>query len=427
MVFWAAEAALHNGDVVAARDLLDWLNSATRGRSDGLPVATYLRGEVARVAGNPTVAEAAWAVTVESGDRLYSTLAEMARAEMRMTTGDLTVAEAADVYEGLRFAWRGDELEMQILSRLGDLKFDADQYSDALTVWQRALDLYPDSRQSDDLRRRREARFAELYTSERLSRAPIVDALTLFEANRDLVPEGIVGDRMIETLAEALVAIDYLDRADVLFAELMDTRLTGVEQARVATRLAGIRLVDGRSEEALISLDATEDAVRGDAMVQERRLLRAHALSELGRPAEALAALEGDDSELAHAARLDIGWAARDWPVAADALAALVGPPPPLGEAADDATAQLLLNYGIALALADDREGLDRLAIAFGPAMADRAETEVFEVLTRRSVGVATPTDLAAVRRQVAQVDLFGAFLETYRSGQALGAPTATN
>ena len=427
MVIWAAQAAVQAEDVTGARDILDWLYGATRGRSDDWPEVTYLRGEVARLAGNPTVAEAAWEVTVESGDRLYRTLAEMARAEMRLTTGDLTVEEAVDVYEGLRFAWRGDELELRILSRLGSLYFDADQYAEALSVWQRALDLYPDSRQADDLRRQREARFAELYTSDRLSRAPIVDALTLFEENRELVPEGLVGDRMIETLAEELVAIDYLDRADSLFAELIDERLAGVEQARLATRLAGIRLVDNRPEAALETLDATEGDVRGEAMVQERRLLRAHALSELGRPQDALAALENDDSELAHAARLDIGWAARDWPVAADALAELIGPPPPLGEAADDATAQLLLNYGIALALAEDREGLDRLAIAFGPAMTGRAEAEVFEVLTRRSAGVATPTDLAAVRRQVAQVDLFGAFLETYRSGQTLGAPTATN
>ena len=427
MVLWAAEAAVRTEEVVAARDLLDWLNGATRGRSDNWPAVTYLRGEVARLAGNPTVAEAAWEVTIESGDRLWATLAEMSRAEMRLTTGALTVPEAVDVYEGLRFAWRGDELELQILSRLGSLYFDADQYSEALAVWQRALDLYPDGRGAEDLRLQREAQFAELYSSDRLSRAPIVDALTLFEGNRGLVPDGLVGDRMMENLAEALVAIDYLDRADALLAELVDGRLAGVEQARVATRLAGIRLVDSRPDAALEILDATEEEVRGEAMGQERRLLRAHALSELDQPADALAVLADDDSELAHAARLDIGWAARDWPVAAEALAALIGPPPPLGETADDATAQLLLNYGIALALADDREGLDRLAIAFGPAMSDRAETEVFEVLTRRSVGIATPTDLAAVRRQVAQVDLFGAFLETYRSGQALGTPTATN
>ena len=90
-----------------------------------------------------------------------------------------------------------------------------------------------------------------------------------------------------------------------------------------------------------------------------------------------------DASRLAEAARLDIAWRAEDWPAAAAALGELVGDPPPLGAAIGAGQADLVLNLGVALALADDRAGLDRLALAFGPSMAATPEAGTFALLTR--------------------------------------------
>ncbi len=69
----------------------------------------------------------------------------------------------------------------------------------------------------------------------------------------------------------------------------------------------------------------------------------------------------------------------------------------------------------------DDRSGLDRLAIAFGPAMEGTPDANTFAIVTRAQGASGPIADLASVRRQVSEVGVFQSFLASYRDGEAAG------
>ncbi|MEO3433124.1 hypothetical protein [Inquilinus sp. CAU 1745] len=413
----AAKAALETGAIEIAEQRLDYLSTQTDGESDRLPAVAYMTGRIAETRDEEAAARAAYARAAESDDALYRTLAEARLVDLRLAAGEITAGEAAERLEGLRYAWRGDSVEFDILDRLGRYYWQAGQHREALETWGRALDDFPELPAAEELTEHRRKVVADLFTGEGLSALSPLVAMALYEDYRPLMPSGVESDRIVERLAERLVEVDLLERAGNLLQQLVAGRLEGQEKARVGARLAGIRLLDNDPEEALDALDESEmEGELPEALVSERRLLRARALSELERPADAFAALGDDASHLAEIARADIAWKAEDWPVAAAALSRLVGEQPASGGTLDPQRTDLVLKLAIALALADDRAGLADLAERFGDSMAGTERAEAFAVLTRpnAAIGVA---DLTSIQRQVAEVDLFQEFLESYRVG----------
>jgi len=436
-LLWAAETWLRQDDPDAAEGELNWLADATDGASERLPAVNYLRGEIALRRGDVQIAERYLRRAAESDDRLYYRLAGTALIDLEREQGRLSAEAEVERLESMRFSWRGDALEFDLLDRLGDAHWRAGSYREAIATWQEAIGLYPDlpaaQARAEDLPERLAAL---LNGAGDGAEVPPVTALSLFRHHADLLPEGPARDRLAVHLAERLAEVDLLDQAGDLLAGALDDGpaaaddaagegLDDAERARVGTRLAAIRLLDDQPEAALTALDRSQTAAAGDGdLLEERRLLRARALSELDDPDAALVLLEPSEGALADAARLDIAWRARDWPLAASVLERMVGEPPALGEPVPDAQAQLVLNQGIALAMTGDAEGLDRLAARFGPAMAESPHANVFALLTRSST-VAEPLEgLAAVRRQVAEIDLFEEFLSGYRGGGTDGALT---
>ena len=81
-----------------------------------------------------------------------------------------------------------------------------------------------------------------------------------------------------------------------------------------------------------------------------------------------------------------------------------------------------MLNAGIALALANDADGLGRLAQRYAAAMSRSPDANTFAILTRSPGGTPQIADLAAIRRQVSEVDLFQQFLRGYRTAGEAGS-----
>ncbi|MEE8270631.1 MAG: hypothetical protein V3R98_02705, partial [Alphaproteobacteria bacterium] len=398
---WAAETALQQGEFVTAEGHLGRLGERTDGRSDRWDSTNFLRGEIARRSGHTTAAAVAYQRAAAGHDRLYRTLAEGALIDMDLANGAIGWERAAAQMEALRFAWRGDDLEFDLLDRLGGLYWDAGRYRRALTAWREAVNNFGDTETGAALAERLNGRFVELYSSGRADALSPLAAVSLYNDFRDLTPAGPVGDGILLGLAERLVEIDLLDQAGDVLEDLVDSRLSGAERVAAGTRLAAIRLLDGASQAALDALAAssmTGPADDDSEMAVERRLLRARALSALGHEEAALVLLAGDQSRLADAARAEIAWRREDWPLAADALAGLAGDPPESGAAVSTEQAQLVLNLGIALALADDPAGLARLARTYGPAMARSPYDNTFAVLTRSPGNVPPLADLVTVR-----------------------------
>ncbi|HET8729428.1 MAG TPA: tetratricopeptide repeat protein [Alphaproteobacteria bacterium] len=423
----AALAAVEVGDVKTASRRLATMAEATDGASDAWPAVAYATGRIEQVNGERDGAVAAYARAAGSDDRLFRTRAELALISLRLEEGGMDLQTAVERLEGLRFAWRGDALEHDILVRLGDVYWQDAQYREALETWERAIEGYPDLPASRTLEQERAERVAALFSTDALDAVPPIDAASLYEDYKALMPDGALGDRVMRNLAERLVEIDLLERAGNMLQQLVAGRLEGPEKVEVGARLAGIRLLDGKPQEALGALDESEQpdaADVPDTIRFERRLLRARSLSELGRVDEALDLLAGDRNRLADAARLDIAWRSQNWAEAAAALDRLVGPPPAPGEPIPEDQAEMVLNRGIALSLADDRAMLDELAARFGPPMAASPHADTFAMLTRPNAPLGPLADLASIRREVAEVDLFQDFLSGYRAATPAQALT---
>ncbi len=409
----AIEAALAAGKDSEASDWLNRLEDREH-NPEVDPAIAYLRGVLHSDAGRAQAAETMWKQAAASHDRLYKIRAELALVDLGVATGSLTPAQAADRLEGLRFAWRGDDLEVDILHRLGQFYIQAKNIKDGLTAMSTAVRLYPDSPLTPKIRSEMSDVFRGVFLGDLAPNMSPLDSLTLYQQFRDLMPTGADGDSVIKNLAERLVAIDLLDQAASLLDELIKNRLQGEDKGHVGARLAAIRLLNHEPDAAIEALDATKGDNYTPDFIAERQLLRAKAYAEQHKDDDALALLQSDNSKPAKILRADINMHAQRWAEAAKTLLDLVGPPPKLGEALTHEQAQWIVNTAIALSLAGDQVGLDKLAIDFSAAMAGTPQSDTFRVLTRPEKTTQL-SDITAAQSKLSEVDMFQGFLDSYR------------
>jgi len=292
------------------------------------------------------------------------------------------------------------------------LQWAAGDYANGLDTLREAASYFPESPQATAITQAMSQMFGSLFQDGASKLSPL-KAIELYDQFRELTPVGTAGDEVIRQLAERLVEVDLLGRAAELLQHQVEYRLTDLERTKVGTRLASIRLLDRKPDLALKALEASEFDPLSPELTEERRLLRARALSGLRRSAEALKLLDGDISRPADMLRVDIAWHDQRWDDAAAALEKVIGPAPASGGAIDKATSQLVLNRAIALALSGDGKRLEMLRTNFGSAMARSADADAFAVLTRPEQAGGL-IDLASIKSRVAEVDTFQNFLKDY-------------
>lgn len=416
----AVEAA-----VVTDRDkeAAQWLSHLESGGHDPSTnqAVLYLRGVLDSKAGRSDLAGKRWREVAEGPDRLYKIRAELALVDLGVATKSITPKQAVDRLEGLRFAWRGDNLEFDILRRLGGFYLDAKDYHDGLLVYGQALRLYPTSPQAPQLKAEMKQLFRDVFLSPVGEKLAPLEALALYSDFKALTPDGDDGIKVRRNLAERLVDIDLLDQAGNILADVIKSSDKPEERVQTATRLAAVRLLDHQPATALDALNTSqpEAALLSGEIQNGRSLLRARALSELGNYDEAIAALPTQQSDKATLLRADIALRAKQWDAAAQALLSLVGTPPAEGQALSDEKAKWVTNIALALAQGGDADGLHRLADAFGSAMDKTGQGDLFRLLTRPEQAVQLK-DIAAAQARLTEVDMFKNFLETYRKNEVV-------
>ncbi len=378
------------------------------------PAVAYIQGVVHYALNNPEQAVKSWKRAAASSDRLYRTRAELALVDYDLNKGKLTPAAAAQRLEGLRFAWRGDPLEWEILRRLGLYYFQAKKYRDGFVNLERARKLYPDQPGNAALAQKLSDTFHDLYTTDMGVAMTPLEALSLYQDYRYLVTDIAVARPIMRSLTERLVAIDLLEQAEQLLQDLLQGTV-GEERGRLGARLAGISLLDRQPAKALAALDSTQIEGLPPELQSERLLLRARALIEQGRGDAAKTLLAGQKDGAAQMLLADLAWRAGQWTEAAQALRGAVGDPPKDGTALAPEQAQLVVRTATAYALGANQAGLDELKHNFGKAMQATPQNELFTVLTEEQ-DTSSLRDMAARISQSNDADMFQKFLERYRN-----------
>lgn len=423
LIGWS-QAALEADDLTSFRVAVGQLEAFADSRR-AASYASLMRGRAAERDEEPELALEHYQAAIAEDYRPTRARAALAKVEVELGLEQIEAVDAIERLESLRFAWRGDSYELELMQRLSDMHIANGDYREALETLRQAVTHFPDSKDARSLAQLMNTIFDDLFLNGAANKLDPVRSLALYYDFQELTPVGKRGDEMIRRLADRLVQVDLLDRAARLLDHQVNFRLKGGEKARVAARLAIIHLLNKSPAEALAVLDASKFGVLSDELSKERRYLRIRALVELNRTTEALESIAGDNSEPAQLLRADIHWRNQDWAAAAKTMQGLLA-----GRARKDlplsaSEQNRVIQTAISLYMADDFKGLDKLTEQFAERMANGPHADTFRVLTHNIDP--TKTEFRQLAGAIADTSQLEAFMASYRSRLAVGGLSAIN
>ena len=410
----AAIAALKGDDIAAAEHYASGFPAEPKSQKAKAEVL-LVNAMIADVRGNAAAATDRYDMAIENGYPPVAARARLGKALMQHEAGESDDEALAKELESLRYAWRGDTLELHVLTRLAALRLKQGDTGEALKLMRTATDNYPDSDEAHRMNTRMSDVFADYFLSDAAHEMPPVQALAFFERFKDLTPIGQRGDELIRHLAERLVEVDLLAQAAHLLDYQVANRLHGgIAKAQVAARLASIFLSDQQPDRALAALRATKQNLLPEALAERRMLLEARALADMKQYDNALDLMEGKMGKLVERLRTDVLWDAGRWPDAGPAIEALLGDTWKSDEPFSAEVRLLAMRCAIAYSLAGSEAGLASLRAKYGQGMTDSADASAFAVVSEPIVeqGVA----FREMASRIASVDTLDRFLASLKT-----------
>ena len=404
------DAAIAAGDDFGAQGFLDMIRKERPTPNEQASI-DYMDGRLNQKIGELQVALQQYRKAEDSPSLMYSVLANRDRMELEHRLGTLSTPDLIEGLEKLRYRWRGDSTELDLLLRLADLYSEQKDFGTALRTLKITTQYFADDPRVDEAATKMRNIFEELYLNAGADKLPPVTAIGLFDEFRSLVPPGEKGDEMIRKLADRLVSVDLLDQAALLLERQVQFRVTGIDRARIGARLALVYLLDRQPQKAIDVLHDTQTPEAGRDLNSQRRRLEARALTDLGKITEAMLLLGTDTTPETRQLRAEMYWRAQDWANAASALSDLV-PEPDTGSF-NDADARLVLDWATALTLAGDERTLVRVRQRYTAPMSNTPYKDAFALITTpRERGV---MDASLVRQQIQQAEQFKTFMVDYK------------
>jgi tetratricopeptide (TPR) repeat protein len=406
-------ASLEVGDITGATSRLNEFEMVGVPR-ELEPTIAVLTGRLAEGLGKVEEALRAYRAAYDSWDRPAAAQGRLREIQLQYGRGDQDRPAAIADLETLTTIWRGDVTEIEAQQLLGRLYTEEARYRDAFNVMRSALRTHPNS----DLTRRIQddamTTFDSLFLAGKGDALPAIDALALFYDFRELTPIGRRGDEMIRRLADRLVSVDLLYQASELLQHQIDHRLQGAARAQVASRLAVVYMMDRKPANALSALRATRISDLNNDLRNQRLLLEARALSDVGRHDVAYEVVANIAGREAIRLRSDILWAAKKWAQAAEQLEMLYGDRWKEFAPLSDTERADVMRAAVGYALGEEAMGLARFRERYLSKMGEGPNAHAFEVVTAPIE--ATGAEFTAIARSIAAVDTLEAFLRDLRA-----------
>jgi tetratricopeptide (TPR) repeat protein len=384
----AADRSINRKQYDAATAIFDTL------RHDNLdePVKKYIDYMQAKILSETHSESEAVAIWTEQAklleDPLIRARAEFSLINLLLKQGKISHEEAEKRLDKLRIVWRGDSLELSVLTLMGNLYLQGKQYDKALRTMRDIVQYYPQVPEAVTTARKMEEAFVTLYNKGAADDMPPLEALSLFYEFHDLVPIGKNGDLMIRNLADRLVNIDLLDRAAQLLDHQIRNRLDGEERSRVGAQLARIYLLNHKPDSALDTLKTTGYGDLPPDLQLVRLRLTAQALAQQGKVARAIDVISTDNSAEGSALRLGIYWDNKDWQNVVTIAEDILGNRNDPGAALSAQESEVLLKLATAYVYEHDTGQLQYLRDYFTPLMKNNPNQKSFQFITSESGAV---------------------------------------
>ena len=382
--------------------------------------ADFVRGQALELIGDEDGALDAYASSIDFAFRPIRARSELARVNLLFKRQELSFEDALEGLESLRFTWRGDDFEFNLLRRLGELYVERGVYREGLTAMREAVTHFRDTPESRKLQEAMDDVFRQLFLEGDADQMEPVRALALYYDFRELTPVGKEGDEMIRQLADRLVAVDLLDRAAQLLEHQVKFRLRREKKAQVGVRLAAIHLMDKQPEKVLEVLKYSRWKPLPRETIRERKFLEARAHAALGKYQDALTSLVGEKSREARLIRSDVYWRSKDWSNAAATMGLILGErwkddTPPTDEERNH-----IMRLAVALVLANDKNAVKTVRTRYQRLMKSTPDSDAFEIVTRE-VDPST-IEFRKVAAAVAQIDTLDSFMSRYAGTERVEA-----
>jgi hypothetical protein len=420
---WQGRVRLATVEAALGRGHLEVADAALARMPENLSAPLVIDAQLQRARlyaaeGRAKDAAGLFAAVEKSGDEREAARAIFYRISSGLNAETISPSAAISALERLRFRWRGDSLEMKTLRKLSTLYFSEGKWREGLRSLRIAAQSFP----HDDLARHAQddmrAAFVSLFLKGKADKIPAVESLALFYDNLDLTPIGPDGDEMIRRMADRLVAVDLLEPAADLLKYQIDKRLDGVARAQVATKLAGIYLMDKKPDLAVNEIRATEISTLPDDVRHQRMLIEARALAGLKRWEDALDMIAVDQAADTARLRADIYWESGNWPTAGQEAELALGSRWSDASPLTPEERQEVMRAAVAYSLANDQTSLDRLRQHFMPKMNAGPNANAFRVVSERIDAHGVAFREAAAK--VASIDTLKSFMKDMRARTVL-------
>lgn len=406
----AARNAIESSDDLLAQNFIDILNSVPDRFRDLTPQITYLMGQKLEMQGYLRNAIKEYQKLVASNSGMFSAYGRLRYTILSQMVNFMTAKEAIAELEKLRFAWGEKKFQIQLLNKLADFYLKAQDYYNALRVLNEEGFLVEDK---VAISKKMVKVFEDIFIGNHADEALTpVKSLSLYDDFSWLCDLSQNKNLILQKLADRLVAVDLLPRAkDILFKLMMQEDLSVDDMGRVGARLAIIYLFEGLSEQALDTLNSTEGKGMSADIAGPRRLIKAKALSSLGKTDEALKLLANDYSRNALLYRFEIYWKAQDWDNASNTIRYLIEEPQK-GKALSAQQINYILDWATTLKKSGKETVLVRLRNKFAPYFKGTSQESVFNVLTSRLEK--EEVNINQIRSVINEIQDFNAFAKFY-------------
>jgi hypothetical protein len=300
-------------------------------------------------------------LSLKVDDPFNMTRAEMDLTKLQLARKEITLKEAIARLDKLRFVWRGDKLEYDLLMLLANYYRDNHETIKACRMYQYIRNSFPRGINNFYITSEMAKIFNDAFLpKDGNNEIDDFTAVSLFYEFKDMNPIGAKGDEVILMIAKRLIKLDLLDKAIDLLKHQVMYRLTGEKRVVNADFLATILLMHKKPAAAIKILDETDkDNFKFDEH-QYRRRLRARALIDLKKYNQALVHLKDDDSNDASILRKECLFRNRDWQQYIDVVE------PSLSQIVDnkitDSMEQDIVRLGISYTMQNNLESLENLS-----------------------------------------------------------------
>ena len=360
------------------------------------PLLAFARATRLQQKGDADAALVIYDALVIGRDRLTSARAATRATELRLATGAMSPAQAADALERSFGDWRGDGRERDLRLRTAAIDAQAGNWRKAFSILKETAELFPDD--APLVNARVTDLLSDMLHGPGAAAVKPLDLVALAEENAAAIAKTDDAE-MTNLLADKLMALDLPKRAGPVIAKIVDAAPPGPGKAALGVRLAMLRLSEGDASGAAAALTATDAPDLPPTLQIQRSLAdaRIHVLAH--DSATALAILTRLDTPEADSLRADILGDAGDWHAAELALADVAARTLPPSGALTPEQQDFVLRLASAQSRAGDDAALRSLSAKQGGRMLG-ARADMLRLLT--SGPIAGVADLNRLSGEVA-------------------------